>query len=82
MSRSYKKYPGWTDKGYSTPFFKRVANHKVRKIAEIANGGAFRKITKEMYNICDWKQIYYSRADVIKQCGQYYGSDIFTSWTK
>lgn len=50
MSRSYKKEPVYTD--YSrktTKYWKRQANHKVRRENNIPNGKAYRKV----YN--SWK---------------------------
>ena len=65
MSRSYKKFAGYSD--YSrgrtgTKLSKRIANKKVRHRKNIANGGSFKKVSCS-YDIRDWIYIYYYESD-------------------
>lgn len=63
MSRSYKKFPGYTDysRGY-TKWSKRQASKKVRRILDVPSGKGYRKIYNP-YDIRDWKSIYYRESD-------------------
>lgn len=55
MSRSRKKNPYFSDYGRKrTPFFKRQANKRIRKIEDLAKGNSYRK-SDITYNICDYK---------------------------
>ena len=59
MSRSYKRYPGYSD---SNPFMKRYANRRLRRLpvdVEIAGGCSYRKHTCS-YDICDWRWFEYT----------------------
>ena len=54
MSRSYKRYPGYSD---SNPFMKNYANRRIRRLpvdVDIADGCSYRKLNCS-YDICDWR---------------------------
>jgi hypothetical protein len=51
MSRSRKKHPIVKDRN---PGSKRIANRKVRRIPDVPNGKAYRKVYCS-WNICDWR---------------------------
>jgi len=54
MSRSRKRYPGYSD---SKPFMKNYANRRIRRFPvtfDIADGCSYRKLTCS-YDICDWR---------------------------
>ena len=53
MSRSYKHNPFSTVRASNAKYWKRLANHKVRRCKEIPKGNGYRKIY-ESWNICDW----------------------------
>ena len=64
MSRSYKKAPVCTD--YSrktTKYWKRQANHKVRRHQDVMNGKSYRKVY-ESWKIHDYAY-YESKIDAI-----------------
>ena len=44
MSRSYKHNPFCTDRPHGAKYWKRQANHKVRRTLEVPNGKAYRKV--------------------------------------
>lgn len=48
MSRSYKKTPVCTDHTYGRQWFKRKANKRVRKSADVPNGKKYKKYS------CTW----------------------------
>lgn len=56
MSRSFKKFPGFTDN--TNKFAKRQANKKIRRDWNVSDGGNFKK-KFESYNIKDWKSIFF-----------------------
>jgi len=65
MSRSYKKFAGYSD--YSrgrtgTKLSKRIANKRVRHTKNVANGCGFKKVSCS-YDIRDWKYIYFYESD-------------------
>ena len=60
MTRSRKKVPGWSQGGSRHRFSKRLANKQVRKVLDIPNGGAFRKVF-ETWNICDYRELHFER---------------------
>ena len=54
MSRSYKKYPHWTDNTRGgAKWAKRKANKKVRKIFDISNGCIYKRYY-DTWNIHDY----------------------------
>lgn len=56
MSRSYKKNLYIKD-GYGSKWKKKAkkqANNKVKHEKEVADGGAYKKVSNS-WNICDWK---------------------------
>lgn len=54
MSRSYRR-PWVTEKQKGrVGYWKRQANHKVRRSSDVPNGKAYRKFYNS-WNICDWK---------------------------
>ena len=60
MSRSYKHNPFCTDRPHGAKYWKRLANHKVRRSKEIPKGKGYRKIY-ESWEIRDWayRESYY-----------------------
>lgn len=62
MSRSYKKFPGYTDSGNHKRFYKKYSNKRTRKNWELDSGGAYKK-NHLSYDICDWKNIYFNESD-------------------
>ncbi len=74
MSRSYKRYPSFSDGG-DTHFSKREANKKVRKNWGISNGGSYKK-AYEQWNIRDYKSVFYwstIKAWVLRSRISYFG---------
>ena len=65
MSRSYKKFPGFSDGDSCKKFPKRWAARKVRHSKNIPNGGAYRRLYNS-WDICDYNCRYYSIADGLK----------------
>ena len=60
MSRSYKKWPSYSD--YSrgpngTKLNKRLASKKVRNAKDVPNYSGYKKVY-ESWDICDWKMDY------------------------
>jgi hypothetical protein len=88
MSRSYKKYPVYTDgKRKVTKYQKRQANKAVRKYLELADGMSYKKCYCS-YNIHDYKA-YETLSQAIKQyqCGDgwsYYKTldEMISAWFK
>jgi hypothetical protein len=80
MSRSYKKYPGWSGRP-AGPYEKKTSNHKVRKALSIANGSAFKKVYNS-YNIRDFNFRYYSQREAIDKLTKYYDDKVYQSWIK
>ena len=70
MSRSYQKFPGFTDNGGSRKQYKRYANKAVRKANNdhLSNGSMFKKFY-ESYNICDYIFMWYSENELNKWLG-------------
>lgn len=60
MSRSYKKHPGWCDRN---PFYKKVANRKVRRCSDVIDGSMYKKI-EESWKIHDYKNIIWTKDDL------------------
>lgn len=62
MSRSYKKTPGFKDRG---TFYKKYANRIARKPWnwDIPNGCAYKKLM-DAYNICDWRILYFKEIEI------------------
>ena len=81
MSRSYKKNPGWSDRSRNgTKKDKRYANRKVRNSdLEFSKGSTYKKLS-ERWEIRDWNFRYYSRDEVIRICGKFYGKKISQAW--
>lgn len=56
MSRSYRK--SFITDGYKgskrRQYFKKYANHVIRKTDDIANGSAFKKVS-DTWDICDYR---------------------------
>ena len=44
MSRSYKHSPIFTDRPHGAKYWKRQANHKVRRTFEVPKGKGYRKV--------------------------------------
>ena len=63
MSRSYKHSPISTDRPHGAKWWKRQANHKVRRYKDALNNKSYRKIYNP-WNIHDYI-IYESKADSI-----------------
>ena len=69
MSRSYKKTPGWTQSSscnYSR-FMKRYANRRFRKYKGDVQNGNWHKKYLDPWTICDYKFLYYSRNEVLRE---------------
>jgi len=81
MSRSYKKHPGWTGRSGESWKDKRLANHKVRKISDLPDGSAFRRVS-ETWDIRDYNFRYYTRQEAIDKLTKYYGKRVYHSWMK
>jgi hypothetical protein len=64
MSRSYKKFPGYTD--HHTPhsrWAKRQASKAVRRTFDLSDGRSYKKVYPS-YDICDYKFIWWSKKEV------------------
>ena len=65
MARSMKKVGGWKDRH---PYMKNYANRRLRRKSvdfNLSDGKMYKKLTCS-YDICDWKSLYYTEAEVIK----------------
>jgi len=64
MSRSFKKTAGWTyENSNHISFEKRQANKKVRKMKEIPDGRAYKKIF-DTWNIRDTNHRFYNNIQI------------------
>lgn len=64
MSRSFKKYPGFTDDGPKRKrFYKRYSNKIARKNWNLPLKGNGHKKNGLSYDIVDWKFIYFRESD-------------------
>jgi hypothetical protein len=59
MSRSFKHVPGWTDR---SPWAKKMANKRVRKMNEVPNGKSYKK-AYESWDIHDYKTLLFTKMD-------------------
>lgn len=76
MSRSFKKVGGWTDHGRNrTRIEKRFASKKVRNTKEVSSGGSYKKLYCS-YDICDYKFLYYSPREVIREFESRFNDEI------
>jgi len=81
MSRSYKKYPGWSGRSRKSKIDKRFANKVIRKTFNVPGGKAYRKIA-DSWNIIDYNFRYYSKKDAIRELTKHYGLKVYQSWMK
>lgn len=72
MSRSYKKFAGWTDYSRSwTKWSKRQASKSVRNSKwNLANGSSYKKIYNS-YDIRDYVFVFYSK----KECESWFKNE-------
>jgi hypothetical protein len=68
MSHSFKHAIGFCDRN---PYFKKLANKKVRRTPELPNGKSYKKIF-ESYDISDFKCLFYKKGDW-ENWGKFYG---------
>jgi len=72
MSDTFKKYPGFSAGGNKKG--KKLSNRRVRYSKIISNGGFYKKLY-ESWNICDYKNYWYSRHSFWEWCKEYCGPD-------
>lgn len=66
MSRSYKKVYSFFSPSGARKFFKRLSNKKIRRYGDVpVKFGRWKHISKQAYNICDYRWVFYSREDMI-----------------
>jgi len=84
MSRSVKRIPGFIDNNRSKKFWKRYSNKLVRRSIDISNGSYFKKIFGcGIYNICDWKFLYWSRQNLEYELNHiYYTGKLYRAYMK
>ena len=83
MSRSYKKSPGFVDSFSGKKYFKRYFNKKVRHHENLSNGTCYKKINgTNPYDICDWRNIYFSKNEIIDRIKKWKNPPIHESWKR
>jgi len=82
MSRSFKKNAGWTDhRSPFSKFAKKFANRKVRRTKNIPNGGAYKKIY-ESWEICEYKFLYFSKSEIVREIEKYGYYELYEYYMK
>jgi hypothetical protein len=71
LSRSFKKNPGFSDRGKGHNIAKNYANRKVRYSKIVGNYGNYKKLY-EQYNIRDYNFRWYSKQEYLNYCKEYY----------
>lgn len=78
MARSRRKNPGFCDK---TKGMKKFANKVVRHTKDVPNGKAYKKLFCS-YDICDWRNIYFSKREVKETADKYYNGKTYSFYLK
>jgi len=81
MSRSFKKTPGHCDRN---PWFKRYANHIVRqnKLSENLVDGKNYKRYFNSWTISDYKFLYFSKQELLRDCQEYEKMKFYQAYMK
>jgi len=58
MSRSFKRFPGFSDNDHGKKYQKRQAARRARYNEDVPNGGAYKKLY-EQWDICDYNCRYF-----------------------
>lgn len=80
MSRSYKKYPGWSGRSRKSKIDKRFANKVVRKSLDVSNGKSYKKVSNT-WKIIDYNFRHYSREEAVRVLTNY-GNKVYQAWMK
>lgn len=74
MSRSYKKTPVCKDGNASKKRGKKIANKKIRKMADLGQKSNLYKKGYECWNICDYR--------FYEECADGYSAEDLNCWKK
>ena len=81
MSRSRKKYPGFSDNGQGNNKAKKYAKRKTRYAKIIVNFGKFKKLY-EQWKIRDYNFRWYSKREFLEYCKKEFGSNYLRHFYK